>query len=64
MEKFIFFFEYCSDQRLYSHPSNLSKSLQGKNNSAVSEHVLALLTNDTLISMRSEEHFKMCLASF
>ena len=57
MKTFVFFFGLCLGQRLYSLTDNLSKALQNKNLSAVSGHRLALLTRETLISMRNEESF-------
>ena len=46
-------------QRIYSHTDNLSKALQSKTLPAIAALRLALLTKDTLMSLRSDENFKM-----
>ena len=59
MQSFKFFFGLCLGQRLYSHTDNWSKALQCKTLPAIAALRLALLTKDTLISLRSDENFKM-----
>ena len=59
MQSFKFFFSQCLGQRLYSHTDNLSKGLQRKTLPAIAALRLALLTKDTLMSLRSDENFKM-----
>ena len=52
-------FGLCLGQRLYSHTDNLSKALQSKTLPAIAALRLALLTKDTLMSLLSDENFKM-----
>ena len=59
MQFFKFFFGLYFRQRLYSHTDNLSKVLQSKTLPAVVALRLALLTKDTLMSLHSDENFKM-----
>ena len=59
MQSFNFFFGLCLGQRLYSHINNLSKDLHSKTLPAIAALGLALLTKDTLMSLRSDENFKM-----
>ena len=59
MKTFSFLFGLCLGQRLYCHTDNLSKALQNQNRLAVSGHILALLTEETLENMRNETSFKL-----
>ena len=59
MQSFKFFFGLRLGQRLYSHTDNLSKAQQIKTLPAIVALRLALLTKDTLMSLRSDENFKM-----
>ena len=56
MQSFKFFFGPCLGQRLYSHTENLSKALQSKTLRAIAA---LRLTKGTLMSLRSDENFKM-----
>ena len=59
MKTFSFLFGLCMGQRLYCHTDNLSKALQNENMSTVSDHRLALLTEETLENMRNKISFKL-----
>ena len=59
MQSFKFFFGLCLGQRHYSHTDNLSKALPSKTSPAIAALRLDLLTKDTLMSLRSDENFKM-----
>ena len=59
MQSFKFSFGLCLGQRLYSHTGNLSKALQSKKLPAIATLRLALLTKYILMSLRSDENFKI-----
>ena len=58
IKTFSFFFGLCLGQRLFSLNDNLSRTLQKESNTAVNGHRLAVLTKETLESMRTGENFK------
>ena len=57
METFNFYFGLKLGKLLYSHTDKLSQTLQSENMSAVSSKRLAMLTMETLSSLRSSENF-------
>ena len=59
MQSFKFFSGLCLGQKLYSHIDNLSKGLQSKTLPPIAALRLALLTKDTLMSLGTDENFKM-----